>query len=311
MCSKKTKKILLSGGSGMVGLNFRESSISNHFELISPSRKEMNLLDYHSTYEFVKDIKPWMVIHLAGKVGGIKANMDDHFNFYSENIVMGNNILLASRNLGIKKLINLGSSCMYPSSIKNPLKEDLLFSGSLEPTNEGYALAKIAVAKLSEYISKSGKDLNYKTIIPCNLYGKYDKFDLENSHLIPAAMLKIHKAKERNESKIEMWGDGSAKREFMYIKDFIDFLNYAIVNFDNLPQFINVGTEKDYSIKEYYRLISKIVGFKGNIIKDLDKPTGMIRKKVSTSLQKKFGWKSKINLKTGLKQTYEFFLENY
>tara|TARA_B100000242_G_C43034018_1_gene481948 strand:+ start:315 stop:1250 length:936 start_codon:yes stop_codon:yes gene_type:complete len=310
MTSKKNKRILLSGGSGMVGRNMKESLIAEKFDLISPPREEMNLIDYESTLNFIKKVKPWMVIHAAGKVGGINANIESHFNFYYENIILGNNLLLASKNLKVQKLINLGSSCMYPAYIKNPLKEDYLLSGSLEPTNEGYALAKLAVAKFSQYISESGKNFNYKTIIPCNLYGKFDKFDLDNSHLIPAAILKIHKAKERNDSEIEMWGDGSAKREFMYVKDLIDFIYYAIINFDKLPQFINVGTKKDYSVEEYYKLISKIIGFKGKIIKNTNKPTGMMRKKVSTTLQRKFGWESKINLSTGLKLTYEYFLDN-
>ena len=311
MSSKKNKRILLSGGSGMVGSNLKESIISERFELISPSREEMDLYDYESTFNFIKNVKPWMVIHSAGKVGGINANINSHLNFYYENVSLGNNLLIASRNLKIKNLINLGSSCMYPTSIRNPLKEDSLLTGSLEPTNEGYALAKLAVAKFSQYISESRKDFNYKTIIPCNLYGKFDKFDLNNSHLIPAAMLKIHKAKISNNTEIEMWGDGSARREFMYVKDLIDFLYYAIINFDRLPQFINVGTKKDYTVDEYYKVISKIVGFKGNIIKNTRRPTGMIRKKVSTALLRKFGWESKINLKAGLKLTYEYFLDSY
>lgn len=196
---------------------------------------------------------------------------------------------------------------MYPRNAENPLSEDLILKGELEPTNEGYAIAKAMTTRLCEYIMKEDLDKNYKTVIPCNLYGKYDKFDPKNSHMIPAVIRKIHEAKELGSAEIDVWGDGLARREFMYAADLANFIFYAIPNFKEMPQNINVGLGKDYSINEYYKSIANIIGFKGSFVHDLTKPIGMKQKLIDDTRLKTFGWSSKTSLQEGLMKTFEFY----
>tara|TARA_B110000003_G_C16649912_1_gene533718 strand:+ start:760 stop:1692 length:933 start_codon:yes stop_codon:yes gene_type:complete len=300
-------KILLTGGSGMVGKNILEYSKKNKYTFLSPSRKELNLLDYNAVNNFIKINKPDFIIHAAGKVGGIQANISEPVSFLLDNIDMGRNIIVAARNNSIKNLLNLSSSCMYPRNIEKPLSEDLILSGELEPTNEGYAIAKVMTTRLCEYIMKEDHNKNYKTIIPCNLYGKHDKFDPKNSHMIPAVIHKIHKAKHLGKVEIEVWGNGLARREFMYVEDLADFIFYAIKNFKRMPQNINVGLGKDYSINEYYKSIADIIGFNGSFVHDLSKPIGMKQKLIDDNKLKEFGWCHKTSLEEGLNKTYEFY----
>ena len=190
-------KIILTGGSGMVGKNFLRHPNISKFQILSPSSKELDLKNLNKTRKFLNFHKPDFVIHAAGIVGGIQANINNPLKFLTDNLEIGKNIVTASKETNIKKLINLGSSCMYPSNYNKPLTEDLIFKGALEPTNEGYALAKIVTARLCQYINHDNKKFNYKTIIPCNLYGKYDSFDPLKSHLIPAIIHKVHTAKKK------------------------------------------------------------------------------------------------------------------
>ena len=224
---------------------------------------------------FIKDLLPDIVIHCAGLVGGIQANINKPYSFLYENIVMGTNIINASSKFNVSKLINLGSSCMYPKDRDNMLEEDHILSGKLEPTNEGYALAKISVGKMCQFINHE-KNLNYKTFIPCNLYGKWDNFSSDKSHMIPAAIKKIHNAKFNNITPV-IWGDGLA-RKFMYVDDLCSFIYFSLKNYNKLEDFTNVGLGFDYSIKEYYEIISNVIGYKGGFNFDLDKPKGMNRK---------------------------------
>lgn len=299
-------KILITGSSGMVGKNLASSL--KGYELLLPTSKELNLLDKDKVFSYLKEKNPELIIHCAGKVGGIQANIKQPTAFFVENLLMGQNLILSARELEIKKVINLGSSCMYPRDFKNPLKEEYILQGELEPTNEGYALAKIAVAKLCEYISKEDSSFLYKTLIPCNLYGYYDKFSPENSHMIPAVIRKIHEAKESNLSTVEIWGDGTAKREFMFTQDLCDFISEAISKIDNLPQYLNVGLGYDYSINEYYSEIARVIGFSGEFDHDLTKPVGMKQKVVDTTNLKKFGFTAKTSLREGIEKTYNYFL---
>ena len=291
----------------MVGKNILEHSKKNKYSFLSPSIKELNLLDYNAVNKFIKINKPDFIIHAAGKVGGIQANIAEPVSFLLDNIDMGRNIIIAARNNSIKNLLNLGSSCMYPRNLEKPLSEDLILSGELEPTNEGYAIAKVMTTRLCEYIMKEDHNKNYKTIIPCNLYGKYDKFDPKNSHMIPAVIQKIYKAKDLGKVEVEVWGDGLARREFMYVEDLADFIFYAIPNFKQMPQNINVGLGKDYTINEYYKSIADIIGYKGSFVHDLSKPIGMKQKLIDNNKLKEFGWCHKTSLKEGLKKTYEFY----
>ena len=224
---------------------------------------------------------------------------------------MGRNIIMASKENNIKNLLNLASSCMYPKDAVNPLSENLILKGELEPTNEGYAIAKIMSTRLCEYIVKEDNSKNYKTVIPCNLYGKHDKFHPKNSHMIPAVIRKIHNAHLSGANEINIWGDGSARREFMYVEDLSDFIFYAITKFDKMPQNINVGLGFDYSINDYYSEIAKVIDYKGSFSHDLTKPIGMKQKLINNTKQKEFGWKHKTTLKEGLIKTYKYYLENY
>jgi GDP-L-fucose synthase len=222
---------------------------------------------------------------------------------------MGRNVIWASRQVGIKKIINLGSSCMYPRGHEEPLKEDLILKGELEPTNEGYALAKIMTAKICEYITREDESYRYKTLIPCNLYGRYDKFDPKESHLLPAIIHKVYQAKKNNESIVEIWGDGLARREFMYAGDFSDAVIRAVHQFDSLPSYMNVGLGHDYTINNYYQAVADVIGFQGSFVHNLDRPVGMSRKLVNIDRQTSWGWGPKHDLTLGIQKTYEFYLK--
>jgi GDP-L-fucose synthase len=304
----RVNRILLTGGTGMVGRNILESDIAANYEILAPTRHELDLANRGFVYSFMMEHEPDLVIHAAGKVGGIKANLGNNLSYYRENLEIGHNVLLCAAEAGIKNLLNLGSSCMYPTDFARPIKEADLLTGRLEPTNEGYALAKVAIAKLAEYIAHSDTEFNYRTIIPCNLYGRYDKFDLNLAHMIPAVIMRMHEAKI-TDSDIQMWGDGSARREFMHISDLIDFLRFAIPNLERLPCYLNVGIGSDYSIETYYLTIAKVIGFEGAIIPDLEQPTGMQKKQVDVSALSDFGWESVVDLEKGIRLTYEYYKE--
>ena len=303
------KIILLTGGSGMVGSNIINHNFSQNYKILSPTSSDLNLLNYKDLEDYIKFNKPELVIHAAGIVGGIKANINYPVKFLVDNMQMGLNILMASKTQKVKKFINLSSSCMYPKNARNPLLEDSILKGELEPTNEGYALSKITSTKLCEYISREDSSFLYKTVIPCNLYGKYDDFSYESSHMIPGVIRKIYEAKNKNLEFVNIWGDGLARREFMYAADIADFIYYAVENFNKMPQNINVGLGVDYSIIEYYEIIADIIGYKGKFNHDMSKPTGMKRKLIDNKRLNEFGWSHQTSLETGIKETYKYFLD--
>lgn len=303
------KKLLITGSSGMVGRNIIEHKKAHNYRLLTPTSAELNLLDKNAVDSYIKAYKPDIVVHCAGLVGGIIANMNNLDKFLTQNALMALNLINSCFESGIKNLLNITSSCIYPRNAPNPLNESSLLSGAFEPTNEGYALAKVISLKLCEYISGADSSYLYKTIIPCNLYGKYDKFDTQNAHLIPAVIAKIHSAKANGASEISIWGDGRARREFMYAWDLADFVFYALEHFEALPQNLNVGLGVDYTIDEYYRTIAEIIGFSGKFSHDLDKPVGMERKCVDIANLKSFGWCAKTSLESGIKQTYQYYLQ--
>lgn len=300
-------KILLTGGNGMVGKNILEHSKAKGYTIFHPSSKELNLQDYHAVDDFMKENRPDFIIHAAGLVGGIQANIANPVNFLVHNLDMGRNIIMAAKSNEIKNFMNLSSSCMYPRNAENPLQEELILQGELEPTNEGYAIAKIVSTRLCEYIVKENPSLHYKTVIPCNLYGKYDKFSPQHSHMLPAVIKKIYDAKQASKNEIDIWGDGLARREFMYAGDLADFIFYALENFEKMPQNINVGLGFDYSINDYYKAIASEIGFNGEFIHDLTKPIGMKQKLIDDSKLRDFGWKHKTTLQEGIKKTYDYF----
>ena len=301
-------KVLVTGGSGMVGSNLREKLNSLGIETISPKQEELDLTKQDEVASFFSRLNPDAVIHCAGLVGGIHANIERPYDFALENISMGSNIVSSCLENGVEKLINLGSSCMYPREGKNPLKEDTILSGPLEPTNEGYAIAKIAVSRLCKY-SNSQFGTDFKTIIPCNLYGKYDDFDLKKSHLIPGVIHRMHLHKNSGKESITIWGDGTARREFMYASDLADFICFALSDYGSVPQEINVGLGFDFTVKEYYKMIAEEIGYIGNFEFDLSKPTGMRQKLVDVSKQQSLGWSPPTNTREAIGKTYSYFLD--
>jgi GDP-L-fucose synthase len=300
-------KILITGGNGMVGKNILEHPKASQYTFLAPSSSELNLRDFEAVNTYMKQHQPDAVIHAAGLVGGIQSNMARPVDFLVYNLDMGRNIILAAKENGVKQFMNMASSCMYPRSAQNPLQEELILKGELEPTNEGYAIAKVVTTRLCEYIVKENPDMQYKTVIPCNLYGRFDKFSPEHSHMVPAVIKKIYEAKKNNASSIDIWGDGLARREFMYTADLADFVFYAIEKIDQMPQNINVGLGFDYTINEYYKIIAKVIGFKGEFVHDLSKPIGMKQKLIDDTKLKKFGWQHQTSLEEGIKNTVEYF----
>lgn len=295
----------------MVGRNIVEYKDSSKYILLTPSSNELDLLDRKSVDSYIHKNTPDILIHCAGTVGGIQANMANPVKFLVDNSQMGLNILMSAYKNKIKKFINMSSSCMYPKEAINPLEEELILKGELEPTNEGYAIAKITSTRLCEYIHREDAAYQYKTVIPCNLYGKYDKFNPKHSHMLPAVIKKIHEAKKNGKEYIDIWGDGEARREFMYAEDLADFIYYALENFEKMPQNINVGLGHDYTINGYYQAIAKVIGFKGKFIHDLTKPIGMKQKLINDTKLKEFGWSHQISLEDGIKKTYKYYLKNY
>ena len=302
-------KLLITGGSGMVGQNILNHPFAKSWEIFAPSSNELNLTNTLECEKYISKKMPNLIIHSAGKVGGIKANIAEPVEFLDKNIMIGRNVIMGARLAGVKNLINLASTCIYPRLAENPLNEELILKGELEPTNEGYAIAKIFSTRLCEYIRREDPTYQYKTLIPCNLYGLYDKFDPNKSHLVPAIIHKIHQAKISNKPSVEIWGDGNARREFMYSADLADAVFNAAKNMEILPNKINIGIGNDYTINEYYETIAEVLGWNGIFTHDLSKPVGMMRKLCDTSLQSNWGWKPKTSLKNGLTKTYQYYLE--
>lgn len=300
-------KIMITGSSGMVGRNVSELAVSLGYDIITPNRKELDLLDSYSVNDYIKSNKPDFIIHCAGLVGGIQANIANPYEFCYQNAMLGLNVINSAYNSGVKNFINLGSSCMYPRVANNPLSEELILTGELEPTNEGYAIAKILTTRLCMYLSKT-KNVSYKTYIPCNLYGQWDTFDEKSSHMIPSVIRKIDTALDNGTQHIEIWGDGLARREFMYTGDLADFILFSLNNFESIPDLINVGLGYDYSITEYYKTIADIIGYQGEFLYDHTKPAGMKQKLVDIRKQSKLGWIPKTTLESGIQKTYNFYI---
>lgn len=301
-------KILITGSRGMVGQNILRHPGVSQFEVLAPGRAELDFSSYKSSIEYIQKNKPDFVIHAAGKVGGIQANIKNPVAFLVENLDINRNLIMSCREAGVKKLINLGSSCMYPRNVEGALTEDMVLSGELEPTNEGYAIAKIAAQRLCSYISSENPEFSYKTMIPCNIYGQFDKFSPEHSHMVPAVIRKLHEAKVNSSNKVDIWGDGLASREFMYAGDLADCILFGVNNFEAMPKLMNVGLGYDYTINQYYAAAAKVIGYNGDFEHDLTKPVGMKRKLVSTKLLDAWGWKAKTSLEDGISKAYEYFL---
>ena len=309
MNSKKKIKIFIAGHKGMVGSAIRRSLVKNGYKnIIIKDRKSLDLTNQSSTYKFLKKNKPDFVILAAAKVGGIIYNSRFKHQFIYENNQIQNNVIHGSYLAGTKNLFFLGSSCIYPKYCKQPMKEKYLLSGPLEETNQAYSLAKIMGIKMCEYYSQF-LNLNYKSLMPPNLYGPNDNFDLINSHFYPALIKKIFLAKKNNKKNLSIWGTGKAKRELMFVDDFADAVVFFMEKRIKEP-FLHIGTGKDYSINWYAKMLMRFMNVKLKISYDFKKPDGMPRKCLDINLAKKYGWKPKNNFKKGFELTFENFLKN-
>ncbi|WP_067148905.1 GDP-L-fucose synthase family protein [Pseudotamlana agarivorans] len=315
----KQSKIYIAGHRGMVGSAiWRALEAEGYSNLIGKTSNELDLRNQHAVNDFISTEKPDVIIDAAAKVGGILANSQYQFEFLLENMQIQNNLIDAAHKQNVSKFIFLGSSCIYPKLAPQPLKEDYLLTGPLEPTNDGYAIAKISGVRLCKAIrDQYGKD--FVSLMPTNLYGPYDNFDLKSSHVLPAMIRKFHEAKNVNgqepskvnskQSTVTLWGSGTPMREFLHVNDLAKAVIYAVEN--KLPEHLyNVGTGTDVTIKTLAETIQKIVGHQGQIIWDTNKPDGTPRKLMDVSKMNKLGWKAAIGLENGVRDTYEWFLAN-
>jgi GDP-L-fucose synthase len=305
------ERILVTGGRGMVGRNLLDilKEAYPQATLLHPTSSDLNLLNAEAVQAYCKDNSPDTIIHCAGKVGGIQANMADMPGFLNQNLMMGMNLLNASADLGIPRVLNLGSSCMYPRDVEGKLSEDMILTGQLEPTNEGYAIAKVTVAKYAEYLTNHHDHLQYKTLIPCNLFGAFDNFHPQRSHMIPAVIRKIDEAVNSKSDSVEIWGDGTARREFMDARDLANAIVFSLSHIEQLPPYLNVGLGHDYSVLEYYDTIAKALGYTGGFHFDTSKPVGMTRKLTDVSAINALGWTANISLEQGIQHAYQFYKE--
>jgi GDP-L-fucose synthase len=304
------KTILVTGGRGMVGQNLQQHQKAKEWTIVAPTSDELDLADTREVDAFLRSCRPLVVIHAAGRVGGIQANMADPVGFLDQNVAIGRNVIMGAYRAGVQNLINLASTCMYPRDGLSPLREETILSGPLEPTNEGYALAKIIATRLCEYIRRQDGNANYKTLIPCNLYGEHDKFDPKHSHLLPAIIHKIHAAKKTGDDQVEIWGDGTVRREFMFVADLADAVWRAVDTISDLPGEMNVGMGHDFTINEYYETVARVVGWRGSFHHDLTKPVGMKQKLCSIDRQTAWGWSPSTSLEEGITRTYHYYLES-
>jgi GDP-L-fucose synthase len=306
----KDSKIYVAGHRGLVGSAImRKLQQEGYTNIITRTHKELDLTNQAQTQEFFEKEKPEYVFLAAAKVGGIHANNTYPADFAYINIMIESNVIKASYDYGVKKLLFLGSSCIYPKLCPQPIKEEYLLTGSLEKTNEAYAIAKIAGLKMCQYFNRQ-YGTNYISVMPTNLYGPNDNFDLETSHVLPALIRKFHEAKINNKPYVEVWGTGTPRREFLYVDDLADAVVYLMNNYnENEP--LNIGTGKDITIKELAELIKEIVGYEGEIKFDTTKPDGTPRKLLDVSRLHNAGWEHKITLREGIENTYEWFKEKW
>ena len=305
----KNTKIYIAGHRGMVGSAvWRALEKNGYTNLIGRSSKELDLKDQTEVLNFIQKENPEAIIDAAARVGGILANNDFPYQFLMENMQIQNNLINGALVSGIDKFIFLGSSCIYPKFAPQPLKEEYLLTDSLEPTNEWYAIAKITGVKVCQAIRKQfNKD--YVSLMPTNLYGYFDNFDLQTSHVLPAMIRKFHEAKSNHNADVVLWGSGTPMREFLFVDDMAEAVLYALEN--KLPEYLyNVGSGKDITIKELAETIQRAVGHQGEIIWDATKPNGTPRKLMDVSKMHQLGWKHQTELENGIHKTYKWFLEN-
>ena len=292
----------------MVGRNLQERAPEG-VAIIATSRQDLDLMDAAAVMAYVAAQKPDVIIHAAGRVGGIRANMADPYGFFMDNATMGLNVVRAAVKAEVLRLINLSSTCVYPTTANNPFSEDAFLTGPFEPTNEGYALAKASVMRACQYASSQFDHLSYKTIVPSNLYGRHDNFHPIRSHLIPAIIRKVSDAIDTGDSEVEIWGTGQVRREFMYTGDLADFVWFALDRLETMPEVVNCSPGQDWSILEYYQKVAEVLGYTGGFTHNLDQPDGIAQKLASNMQMTQMGFEVTTSLTRGLEQTIAFYKE--
>jgi GDP-L-fucose synthase len=301
--------VLVTGANGMVGKAVIESFRRNGAAVVGITRENVDLRNSSDTLSVLASHQVDLLIHCAALVGGIQANIDGGSRFFLENWSIDNSILTAARNLQIKNLIYLGSSCMFPASYSKAVKESDLLAGPLEPTNYHFALAKILGSQLTQSIAQEDC-LNWKVLVPSNLYGPGDHFNNEKSHLLSAVISKVIDARENGKINVEMWGDGSPKREFTFVEDFADWVFEISNQIERLPSFLNVGSGEEYSVLDYYNLVAAEMKYKVKIIPNPNLPGGSVRKLMDSSIARSFGWQPKVGIEEGLQRTINWYLSS-
>ena len=301
--------VVVTGANGMLGKTVCEKFKIEGFDVLEITREKVDLMDANKTLEYFSKYKIDLIVHCAAVVGGIQANIDGGTKFFTDNVRIDSSVLFAGRALGIENFIYIGSSCMYPANIDHPLKENDILTGALEPTNKNYALAKIFGAHLTTSIAIEN-NLNWRVFIASNLYGPNDHFGTDKSHLLSAVIKKSIEAKEKRETKIDMWGDGSPKREFTFVTDFADWIFNSSKILNNLPHVLNTGIGEDYSVIEYYNKVLKTIGYSCEVVANKSKANGNMRKLMDSSLAMKFGWSPKVGIDEGIKKTIDWYLLN-
>lgn len=305
---KKNSKIYIAGHTGLVGsATTRRLKSLGYTNLVLRTRAELDLTNQLAVKQFYESEKPDFVIDCAAKVGGIKANMTYPAEFLHENLQIQNNLIWTAREVGVKKFLFLGSSCIYPRECPQPMREEYFLAGKPEPTNEAYAFAKISGMKLCEYIYDEFK-MSFVSCMPTNIYGENDNFDPETSHVIPSLMHRMHQAKISKLPKVVIWGSGKSRREFLYVDDLADAIVWLLEKY-NGKQFLNVGTGEDISIKELALMIQKLVDYRGKLVFDVSKPDGMPKKLLDVTKLHAAGWRHSTSFEVGLQKTYKWYLE--
>jgi GDP-L-fucose synthase len=301
--------VVVTGANGMLGKSVCEKFKIEGFDVLEITREKVDLMDANKTLEYFSRYKIDLIVHCAAVVGGIQANIDGGTKFFTDNVRIDSSVLFAGRALGIENFIYIGSSCMYPANIDHPLKENDILTGALEPTNKNYALAKIFGAHLTTSIAIEN-NLNWRVFIASNLYGPYDHFGTDKSHLLSAVIAKSIEAKEKGETKIDMWGDGQPKREFTFVTDFADWIFNSSKILNNLPHVLNTGIGEDYSVIEYYNKVLNTLGYSCEVVANKSKANGNMRKLMDSSIAMKFGWSPKVGIDEGIKKTIDWYLLN-
>jgi len=306
---KKEAKIFVAGHRGMVGSAIVRRLQRAAFEnILTRTRQELDLMDRAAVRVFFETERPDYVVDAAARVGGIAANFEKPVEFLIENLTIQNNVIQAAADFGVTKLLFLGSSCIYPKLAPQPLTEDALLTGPLEPTNDAYAVAKIAGIKLCQaYAREYGK--NFISGMPTNLYGSNDNFDLHTSHVLPALIRKVHEAKLAGAKEVSVWGSGTPRREFLHVDDLADACFFLLENYDS-PEIVNIGCGEDVSIKELAETVCEVLGFEGSLVFDTSKPDGTPRKLMNIGRLLALGWKPRFNLREGIRDAHEWFLKN-